>query len=247
MIHVIVPSYDCPEYLERCMRYLTCQDLPLNEYRAVVIDDASPDPRHGQVMHQWCNRYGWKTITNSVNRCAPYTIMQGIEESGAGPDDIIFLLDGDDCVPSDGLAVITEIYAEAPETLLTYGQFWPDPYTGTETLASEYPTLVRRRRDFRTQDTNRFNHPITFRRRLWDALDPADLQDDNGEWFRAAYDVAIIIPMLEMAGPDRYVFNDRSAYIYNATNPASEWLTKAEAGNEVHRIVRSRPKKDLLP
>lgn len=244
MIHVVVPSYNTPECLAQCLFSVEHQkfDEPFN---VIVIDDASPDPEQSVVMRQWCEPRGWTHITNDQNLCAPYTIFQGIGASGARPDDVIVLLDGDDRLAANALDTISRIYAVSPDIWLTYGNYLPIPDQG-HTLASDYPTLVRWNRDFRSHPKIRFNHPITFRRHLWDRLDEADLQDDHGAWFRAAYDVAIIIPMLEMAGPDRYVFCDEQMYLYNAANPLSECDTKPAEGDEVHRIVRSRPKKPML-
>ena len=41
------------------------------------------------------------------------------------------------------------------------------------------------------------SHLFSFRRRLFDAVEPADLQDADGRWVREACDSAIAWPVLE--------------------------------------------------
>lgn len=239
----VVPSYNCPEALENCLSRLEQED---SLDGAVVINDATPLPEHGVVAERYCTANGWTLITNTVNMKAPYTIKQGIAASGADPDDIIFLLDGDDFLVPGAPNYIKQVYFEHPQLWLTYGSYQPYPNWTTEPHPSEYPTLVRWGRDFRN-DVCRFNHPITFRRFLFDALADTDLQQDNGQWFQDGYDQVIMMPMLEMAGPDHYAFLTEILYYYNAENPLSESKLIAQKEMFPHsEQVRSRPKKAQL-
>ena len=61
------------------------------------------------------------------------------------------------------------------------------------------------------------SHLFSFRRRLFDALRPGDLQDDQGRWFRAACDLAIAWPILEQTIRRKFV--DQVLYVYNRANP----------------------------
>lgn len=229
MLHVIIPTYNGAVEVERCISYLGIQELSDSKFNVVVVDDASGEPQHRDVCDRYCARFGYTLVRNTQNMKAPYTIKQGIEASGAAEDDIIFLLDGDDLLPPWALGRIDAYYERYPQIWLTYGNYQPYPNGWTtEAPASEYPTLVRWERTFRTDGAMRFNHPITFRRFLWDQLSDADLQDDEGVWFTNGYDQVIMMPMLEMAAPDHYAMLDEVLYYYNSENPISEWRLIAQ-------------------
>lgn len=248
MLHVIVPTYSRSDDLERCLSYLGIQDLPQDQFKVVIVDDATGETRHREVCERFVLRCGYTLVRNTKNMKAPHTIKQGIEASGAEEDDIVFLLDGDDLLPPWALSRVAAYYERYPQIWLTYGNYQPHPNGWTtEAPATEYPTLVRWERSFRSSDVNRFNHPLTFRRFLWDALDDADLQDDDGDWFTDGYDQVLMMPMLEMASPDHYAMLDEVLYYYNSENPISEWRLAAQE-RLVPRAaqVRARPKKPQL-
>lgn len=124
----------------------------------------------------------------------------------------------------------------------TYGNYAPYPHDTGQTPATAYPPDVVARRAFRSAGSL-FNHPLTFRQHLWDALSPADLQTNDGRWYRGGYDRAIMIPMLEMSAPDHFRFLDRTLYSYNAVNPISDSLVNANLIDETADMW-SRPVKE---
>jgi len=126
---------------------------------------------------------------------------------------------------------------------LTYGNYAPYPRNTGQVRAAAYPPDVIRSRTFRTAG-NLFNHPLTFRRFLFDEIKREDLQNNNGEWFRGGYDYAIMAPMLEMAYIN-YRFLDEDLYMYNAVNPISDSHVNVSLINETDQL-RTRAKKGIL-
>ena len=61
----------------------------------------------------------------------------------------------------------------------------------------------------------------TFRHDLWLAINPKDLLNKKQEYFSVASDLAIMFPMLEMAGK-RQEFISEILYVYNDKNPISD-------------------------
>lgn len=47
----IVPFYNVEQYIEQCIRSLYKQDIPLDEYEVICIDDCSPDGSRAVVEH----------------------------------------------------------------------------------------------------------------------------------------------------------------------------------------------------
>lgn len=199
--------------------------------QVLLIDDASTQEGYEWLALGLCEQYDFRYVRNRVNRKCPYNLRLGINMLEPEPEDVIFLLDGDDFLPVHALHRISEVY-EDPDVWLTYGNYQPHPHDTGQQLAYAYPPEVIANRTFRTY-VDCFNHPLTFRKFLWDGVTDEDMQNREGAWFTGAYDKVIITPMLEMAG-DRFRFINETLYFYNAVNPASE------SHAEVSRIVESR-------
>lgn len=228
-LHVLIPSYNCIEWIRRCLDSVKCQSSQPDQ--VLLIDDASTQAGYEQLASQLCEEYGYRYVRNSVNRKCPFNLRLGINLLDPDPEDVIFLLDGDDFLAFHALARVSHAYQD-PDVWLTYGNYKPYPYDTGQVLAYAYPPEVIANRTFRTY-VDCFNHPLTFRKFLWDGVSDADMQDRYGRWFTGAYDKVIISPMLEMAG-DRFRFINETLYFYNAVNPASE------SHIHVQRIVESR-------
>lgn len=240
MINVVVPSYNCIDFIERCLTSLDGQTRRPD--RVVVIDDASTQPGYAKLTESLCSQYGFTYHRNDDNLKCPYNIKLGIELLNPPENEVIFLLDGDDFLPDNALERIAQVY-EDDSVWLTYGNYKPWPRNTGQTLASQYEPQVIRRREFRTAPSH-FNHPITFRRFLFDHLQDADLQTDDGRWFTGGYDRVIMAPFLEMAS-NNYMFIDEPLYFYNARNPLSDVKVNLDLINESDQVL-SRSKKRRL-
>lgn len=253
-IHVLVPSFNCRQWIGRCLQ--SVMEQAYAPAQVLLIDDASTDAGYGhlaelmcRVANLWARNSGLGTMyryhRNDENRKCPYNLRLGIDLLGPGPDDVIFLLDGDDFLPhGQVLSRIAEVY-EDQATWLTYGNYVPYPENTGQTLATAFPPEVIEARSFRTHPTTCFNHPLTFRKFLWDEVSDADLQNDAGEWFRGGYDWVIMAPMLEMAAPDHFRFLDEVLYCYNAVNPASDALVHEHLVAESRQVHGRRMKPRL--
>lgn len=240
-IHVLIPSYNCGEWIERCLDSLEQTHAPT---QVLVIDDASTQEGYKELAQQLCDERGYLFHRNAANRKCPYNLRLGIDILNPDEEDVIFLLDGDDFLPHDGvLARIAEVYAD-PDVWLTYGNYRPHPYNTGQVLAHAYPQNVIQSRSFRTHSAC-FNHPLTFRKFLWDQITDADLQTKVGKWFTGGYDMVIMAPMLEMSAPDHFRFLDEHLYTYNAINPLSDAIINVNLVEESREMMQ-RPKKSKL-
>ncbi len=246
VIHVLIPSYNCTPWIERCLESVAAQTERVGH--VLVIDDASDEPGYEPLAHEACRRHGFGFHRNDRNMKCPYNLRLGIDMLGAEPDDVIFLLDGDDFLPHPGVFTrIMEVY-EDPDVWLTYGNYRPHPRNTGQTLAHMYPSDLIARRGFRTGPAC-FNHPLTFRQHLWAHVADADMQTKSGRWFTGGYDMVIMSPMLEMAtGLDGHLhwrFLDEHLYTYNAVNPLSDATINVHLVEESREMMR-RPKKPPL-
>lgn len=241
-IHVLIPSYNCSEWIERCLESVVAQTY--KPAKVLVIDDASTQQTYANKTVELCQKYGFMYLRNDRNMKCPYNLWLGVKVLNPKEEDVIFLLDGDDFLPNEKVfSRYKEVYSDS-DVWMTYGNYAPYPRDTGQTPASAYPENVIEKRGFRRHG-NLFNHPITFRRFLFDAIPEDDLKNNKGEWFRGGYDFAIIVPMLEMSGRDHYVFLDEVLYSYNAVNPISDSHVNVKLILETDQL-RTRPKKELL-
>ena len=118
------------------------------------------------------------------------------------PDSIVCCLDGDDWLAHpDVLAGIEAIYDIWPSTLVTYGSFvFADGRPGFAAPVQWPPR----------QHAWTATHLKTFKAGLYQKIRPEDILS-----FPLARDLAMMFPLLEMAGPERSVFNPTIDYVYN--------------------------------
>ncbi len=136
------------------------------------------------------------------------------------PDRIIVSLDGDDWLSDDGvLQTLADAYAD-PNVWLTYGSFQCDP-GGQRGVGAPLPEDVLKKVLVRRYPSWVTSHLRTFYAALFHKIKKEDCMVD-GKFFDIAYDVAIMLPMLEMASPHHIRYIDRIMYIYNWTNPLSD-------------------------
>lgn len=166
---------------------------------------------------------------------------------GLAPDTIVVWLDADDWLAhSNALARVAEAY-EDPNVWLTFGQFemWPQRNPG---WASPYSLATVLSNDFRN-DVWRATHLKTFRAGLFHQIGMCDLLVENGpvlDWRTRAVDMAIMFPLLEMAGA-RHAFIPDVLCVYNVANPESAHNKGERAVEDTAALeVRAMPKYAML-
>lgn len=138
-------------------------------------------------------------------------------------DTVVCLVDGDDYLLPHALEKIAEVY-QNPLIAMTYGNVLIDfrPYQDSQQKYFEdkkfvntpYPSSVWENRSFR-EDGFRCFHLRTFRRWLWDYIDPKDFLRLNGEYIHASGDSAFVFPILELlSNPCHVQFIETPLYVY---------------------------------
>jgi len=139
------------------------------------------------------------------------------------PDSIVCLVDGDDYLLSHAIQTVADAYKNQ-RIAMTYGNVLLDfrPYQDIQQkyfsdkgfVNTEYPHEVWRTGTFR-EDGFRCFHFRTFRRWLWDYIDPHDFLRACGDYFHASGDSAYVFPMLELLSDPQHVqFIETPLYVY---------------------------------
>lgn len=126
-----------------------------------------------------------------------YEALQKIPIAG---NNIVVHLDGDDFLIRDDVFNILANRYSIRNTLVTYGN-----YQSLQGSINRHVPNIPFRQDFAERGWG-WSHLRTFRSTLIPYLKEESMKDKNNEWYTAAPDVAIFLPILEMAGNNRVEF-----------------------------------------
>lgn len=207
-INVIIPFRNVEKYIESCIQSITEQRY--KNYRVFFIDDSSEDNSFSLIPN---NKRFFK-IKNRNRKYALENIINGLLENKFKKCDIICLVDGDDKLSHPYVFnILNQIYSlENPE--ITYGSFrYINQFF---TFGSKY---TRKEFDRIRKAPWKASHLKTFKYSLFEKyrqLDPnlSHFKDFKGFFFKMPYDMAIMFPLLEVAGYNNSRFIDLPLYLY---------------------------------
>jgi len=235
---IIIPFYNAREYIKECIDSVFMQTY--TNWIAVCIDDNSDDgssdlvpddPRiikrnSGQRMRQLANIY--EAIVHS-----------GVEYD---EDDVICTLDGDDrLLEPRSLEIVAEIYRGKPNCLLTYGQ-----YITSSGKSGHCKPYTRDEFDLLREKSFRASHLRTFKWKLYKEFlrqDPEVLsyKDDKGYFFLVDGDLAIMFPLMEIAGYPNIYFNEIPIYWYRLYE-RNDHVVDRPLQQRTEREIRRKPR-----
>lgn len=204
----VVPYRNCRAFLGECAASLLMQSH--GEWVAFFRDDCSDDggsdtlPSDPRIV-----------VQRNASRVGGLRNMhEAIVGNSLLPDDVVCLMDGDDYLTRpDALSVVEGLYGRTG-CLLSYGQY------ATNGSATGHCRAYTREEFSRLRGVGFLaSHLKTFRHRLYmEAMrqDPGcdRYRDASGGFFDMATDVAIMTPLMEVAGFDGVAFNPEVVYGY---------------------------------
>ena len=235
--YIISPFYNAQPFLERCINSLKRQKY--DNFSCILIDDVSTDNSHKVAKKAIAGDNRFKLIKNDEKCYALKNISDAIDASGASDDDVIVLLDGDDWFASGLTLGHLNTHYQKSDCWMTYGSYVMHPYGIKGPEPSAYPQNIIDSNTYR-EDMWRASHLRTFRKKLWDKINKKDLQDANGNFYKMAYDQAIMLPLIEMSG-DRCKYLEGILHVYNKENPLN--VDKIKAQEQANTAIEIRSKK----
>ena len=203
----IIPYRNVITFIKECATSILAQKN--QNWIAIFCDDASTDGTSFNIPDD--PRF---TIRKNRERISALpNIHYGIVESDLRDDDIICLLDGDDLlIVENALDILDSLYND--NTLLTYGQYvWPNGQIGHCKAYTPSEFINLRNGGYWA------SHIRTFKYKLYKELMLQDpelkcYKDDESNFYTSCYDVAIMTPLMEIAGFDNIKFNPNPVYYY---------------------------------
>jgi glycosyltransferase involved in cell wall biosynthesis len=236
-IVVVIPSYKNKDWYQRNLDSVFLQNY--HHFRVIYLDDASPDGT-GELVNAYIKE---------KKQDARMTLIQNTQRVGAlanlhkgiwmcAPHEIVATLDGDDWFHDpDVLAKLNQTYAD-PNVWVTYGQFvyYPEGYPG---FAYPVPQDVIEENAFRERSGG-ITHLRTFYAGLFQKIKVEDLMY-NGVFFPSAWDLALMLPIMEMAGIHSRFIPD-ILYTYNIDNPINDHKVDPYLQLQLDMFIRQMPR-----
>ncbi len=234
---ILIPSYNNIKYYQKNLDSVYSQTY--SKYRVVYIDDLSPDGT-GEAVQEYVSKLGKDPITtiirNQDRKLALANIYYNIH-SQCQDHEIIVMLDGDDQLANPNVLNILNEKYKNNDIWMTYG----DCYFINEKVRCHWSQAMK--------DTeielNRFRewngaptHLRTFYTWLFKKIKLDDLLYE-GDFYKMTYDVAILMPMIEMAG-FHHMFIDEVLYLYNDNNPISDHRIDQQLQLDLNKYIRTK-------
>ncbi len=208
---IIIRGRNCKKYISDCLKSLRGQSYA--NWLATVILDAPTDGsesiacRYATLDSRIC------VYVNKKHKGVAANMWHGMKLADAGPEDVIAWLDADDELPGGALKIVAKAYEKKPELLATHGSYWRMDLKRRTKMSRAYNKSVRK-------ESWRGSHLKTFKHKLMEHFPKKYLKDKRGKWYQASSDVALMIPVLELAGLDRVKFIRKYTYKWRMTSSA---------------------------
>lgn len=235
-IAVIVPARLALPWARRCLESIAWQ-VGATVDQIIYVDDASPySDRQLDALRAEVDAVNGVLVVSPRRGWQVGSVQLGMAHV-RDPDAIVAILDGDDYLLPHALLTVTAAYRD-PEVAMTYGSTLVDfrPYQDPQVayfgpdkrgVNTPIPGPVWAAHSFRSDDFRCF-HLRTFRRWLFDLIDPAHFRAPDGSPFRGSGDSAWLYPMLELLGESKHVrFIEDPIHVYRLHERCVHVLDKA--------------------
>lgn len=239
---IITPCFNAEKWVDKCIQSIYLQTY--EKWECVILNDASTDSTldviEKTIPEEFKSKF--KVVSNDKNIGALNNIINGVKLISHDPEDVIVLLDGDDWFATKyALEYVNRVY-EDKNIWLTYGQF---TYLKKNMMGCN--AKINSIENYRNGERWKTSHLRTFKNRIWNLIKDEDFRDKNGKYYSMAWDLAIMLPLIEMAGADRIKFIRAVLYKYNDLNPLNDDKKSLETQRAMDREIRQKPKYEVLP
>jgi glycosyltransferase involved in cell wall biosynthesis len=236
-IVVVVPSYNNRDWAVKNLDSIASQDY--ENYHVLYIDDASTDGT-GEIVQECIRKNDLSLRFTYLRNEKRVGALENIHRavSMCAPNDIVVTVDGDDWLYHAGvLQRINDAYGD-PNVWMTYGQKIEHP-TGIAGGAERIPFEVIEKNHFREYDWVS-THLRTFYAGLFQKIERDDFLHE-GKFFPVAWDLAFMLPMLEMSGFHSR-FLSEVLYVYNVATPLSDRKLHLDQQLFLESVIRKKKK-----
>lgn len=234
---IIVPMYNNEKWVVRCIESVFQQQYA--NWQLIVCVEPSNDNTYKVVCKYLTEHpeHKWMLICNTTRKYVPKNHIDCIRQSEPANEDVIVLLDGDDRLYGDDvLSYLNLVYQD--DIWITWGSYIFDH--STQKGKASQPITEQ---EYQGPRWWRYSHLKTFRYFLFKGIKDEDLRDTTtGDYYTVAGDMALMFPMVEMAGVKHSKYIDKVLYIYNLFSPYNDEKVNKEKGHRCNAELRNRPR-----
>ena len=241
MWHIVSTGWKCDEQVRGCAESIGCQTgvdwrwYATMDGGTVLKDDTREflTAFDGDTK-RFSNGYAVYVRLALKNMGAMYWLADMLDGIVADDNDRVAIVDLDDKLARDDALAIAERY-HAAGAWVTTGSYdtasgrparFQGPYSASENVRNS---------------KWKASHLRTFRLGLWRRIRKRTLKGHDGQWIRTAWDLAMLLPMIEMAGVDRVAYIPEVLYTYNDTSPLNDHKLRREEQKRTERYIRRLP------
>ena len=247
---ILVTSYNNERYARRNLDSLIHQ-YSSKPYQILIIEDGSPDST-GKIMDDYVKEHKLsssfiKVVHNQQRVGSALENIYNAIHTYIPNHKVVVCCDGDDTLSCNRVLERLEKEYKSPDIWMTYGRLIVYPECVFWTRCWGYSEETVRSCSFRQDWWNVPSHLKTFKASLFKNVRKEDLLYE-GKFFRKAWDMAMLYPMLEMSAPKTPTAKNHSAfiedmilYVYNWDNPLCDGHGAGiEEQQTLHRVISGR-------
>ena len=235
---IIIPLYNVEKWVAACIRSVKFQDY--KNFTCVLIDDISTDNSVSIIRKEIEGDSRFKLIINEQKKYALQNIYEGIQHTNPEDEDIIITLDGDDWLACKNVFSILNDEYEKSKCWITYGSYVEYPNWIPGKFSRQIPQEVIDKKSFREHEWMS-SHLRSFKYKLWKNIKKEDFLDNDNNFYRMAWDLSFMFPMLEMAG-NKSKYIQKTLYVYNLGNPLNDHKIDNTYQIKLEQEIRNKKK-----
>jgi len=238
---VIIPFYNVSKTIKKTFNSVAIQDY--DNYEAYFIDDMSTDNSNHVLSNLIRNHSKINLISNVEKKYSLKNIYDTVHNK-TSDNDIIVILDGDDFFYGKSVfSILNERYNKFG-CWLTYGSYINLSTKTRGKFSSKTPQHIIDSNSFREYKWST-SHLRTFKSFLFKSIKQHSLINEQGNFYSITGDLAIMFPMLEMAGNNSLYINEL-LYVWNDTNVLNDHKKNNKLQLEVEKKLRRSAKYEKL-
>lgn len=236
---ILIPSYNNEKFCTQNIESALSQKY--ENFRILYVNDASTD-KTLEIAQNFIQENDIQNrveiLDNKERHYSLHNIYHTIHNEVLD-EEIVVMLDGDDQLAHPGvLNILNKVYQQKdPSIWFAFSQF-KNKSNGIKGWGRPVPPSIVANNNFRSY-RHVPTHLRTFYAWLFKKIKKEDLQI-NGEFFHMTGDLALLLPINEMAR-DHFTFINQVLYIYNDKNPISDHQIDRKLQSHYDKLIRKRP------
>jgi len=236
MLKIVTPLYNCSNYIHRCIESIQSQTI--KDFSCFLYDDCSTDGTADLIEVIIENDKRFKLIRNTSKFYSSGNHWQASQLKEIEDEDVVVTIDGDDWLSgADVFERILNVYKD-PNVWLTYGSYLV--FNKENSYEKGSCCLPPDKDNFRNFNVWYASHLRTAKAFLLRSIKKEDLCDSSGSFFSAAGDLALILPMLEMAKNNHWKYLPEINYIYNCETQFNEFRVCFQKSIELTNLIKQK-------